>query len=317
MADTAIDVMNTASGEVGYSRWDDPLPGTKYGRWYAALVGDSYYGASGVPYCAMFVSWVFAQAGASCPGLPGAYCPWIVTAGRNSGQTVSAKNAKYGDVVLFDWHGDGVSDHVGLVEGNNGSYLQTIEGNTSDASAGNGGKVLRRTRAYSTVICVIRPKYTGAQSGDYRPTLAQGDTGQYVTKMQELLRAYGWDVEADGVFGQATDSALREFQRAVGLDADGYCGPNTWAALEDENMAKNMATEVWHVDVESNSVGGSAGGYLKAIDSQVTGDTDYAGVGRPMGWRARLDWTGAKVTELNERMDKMQATLDAILRKLN
>ena len=156
---TPNEVLDIARKEIGYDRFKDPERGTKYGRWYAKLTGDSYYGDNGVPYCAMYVSWVFAQAGQSCPGLPGAYCPWIVTAGKKAGQTVSTKNAKAGDVVLFDWGGDGVSDHVGIVESNNGSYLTCIEGNTSSGNDSNGGKVQRRTRAYSTVICIIRPKY--------------------------------------------------------------------------------------------------------------------------------------------------------------
>ena len=59
---TASEVLRIAAGEIGYSRWTDPQPGTKYGRWYAQSHG-SYYGASGVPFCAMFVSWVMSRAG--------------------------------------------------------------------------------------------------------------------------------------------------------------------------------------------------------------------------------------------------------------
>ena len=129
MANTARDVLRIAAGEVGYSRWNDPQTGTKYGRWYAQKTGDSYYGANGVPYCAMFVSWVFDQAGATCPGLPGAYCPWIERDGKNAGRAVNKYSAQPGDVVLFDWGGDGVADHVGIVEVNHGSYIQTVEGN--------------------------------------------------------------------------------------------------------------------------------------------------------------------------------------------
>ena len=57
----AEDILNVARRELGYSRWDDPLPGTKYGRWYAVDHGE-YYGHSGVAFCAMFVSWVLNQA---------------------------------------------------------------------------------------------------------------------------------------------------------------------------------------------------------------------------------------------------------------
>lgn len=111
----------------------------------------------------MFVSWVFAQAVATCPSLPGAYCPYVERDGRNAGRAVAKSSAQPGDVVLFDWGGDGVADHVGIVERNNGSYLTTIEGNTSNGSGSqsNGGVVARRTRSLSSVRCVLRPTYAG------------------------------------------------------------------------------------------------------------------------------------------------------------
>ena len=36
---------------------------------------------------------------------------------------------------------------------------------------------------------------------------------------------------ADGDFGRDTESAMKRFQRARGLDADGVCGEKTWSAL--------------------------------------------------------------------------------------
>lgn len=164
---TAQDVLRVAQSQVGYSRWDDPKQGTKYGRWYAELVGESYYGQSGVAYCAMFVSWVFAQAGAKCAGLPGAYCPSMLAIAKRSGATVPVSSATAGDVVYFDWGSDGESDHVGIVVENRGSYLVTIEGNTSATSNGsqvNGGVVARKERSYSQVCGVVRPIYTATDS---------------------------------------------------------------------------------------------------------------------------------------------------------
>lgn len=161
---TASDVLRIAAGEIGYTRWDDPQSGTKYGRWYAQDHG-SYFGTNGVPFCAMFVSWVFAQAGQSMPGLPTASCSVIVASNRGTSRSVDVSDARAGDVVLFDWDpsaGNG-ADHVGIVESNGGSYLTTIEGNTSSGSSGsqgNGGGVWRRTRAYSTVYAVYRPDYS-------------------------------------------------------------------------------------------------------------------------------------------------------------
>lgn len=196
---SADDVLRIAAAEIGYSRWDDPEPGTKYGRWYAQQTGESYYGQSGVPYCAMFTSWVFSKAGAECAGLPGAYCPAMLQAALDDGATVSLGSAKAGDVVYFDWGADGESDHVGIVVANNGTYLETIEGNTSAGSAGsqsNGGVVARRTRAFGTVCGVVRPYY-GSSGGD----------GTVSGKL-----------EIDGILGP---QSVSEWQRQLGVTVDG------------------------------------------------------------------------------------------------
>ncbi len=256
MSNRADDVLSVAGGEVGYSRWTDQEAGTKYGRWYADLTGDSYFAQSGVPFCAMFVSWVFAQAGATCQGIPGAYCPWILNAGRDAGALVSCSDAQPGDVVLFDWDG-GVCDHVGIVESNDGR-LHTIEGNTS------GGKVARRTRAYGYVAGIIRPSYDGSspapapsdgsidEDGYWGPATTRkaqehfGTTvdgvvsGQPASNRQYCKAMTGWEWVADSQAGGS--DLIRAIQQAINsdtndavrtVDVDGFCGPDTICGLEE------------------------------------------------------------------------------------
>lgn len=38
-----------------------------------------------------------------------------------------------GELIFFDWDGDGIPDHVGIVESCDGSTVYTVEGNTSDS----------------------------------------------------------------------------------------------------------------------------------------------------------------------------------------
>ena len=191
-------VLEIARNELGYDRFTDPQPGTKYGRWYADLVGDKYFGLSGVPYCAMFVTWVFDQAKAKCAGLPGAYTPTMLNAAKSQGRVRGNKrDAQPGDNVYFNWDG-GVVDHVGIVEVNFGNYLQTIEGNT------NNGKVARRTRSWNTVEGIVVPDW-----GIVTPSApVQGETPKPNNN--------GY-IDEDGWWGPDTTG---KFQHAMGTSED-------------------------------------------------------------------------------------------------
>jgi hypothetical protein len=61
--------------------------------------------------------------------------------------------------------------------------------------------------------------------------LRQGCRGYDVFALQYLLRARGYSIGIDGVFGSGTNSAVRSFQSSRGLAADGVVGANTWSAL--------------------------------------------------------------------------------------
>lgn len=201
MSNTAADVLAKARADIGYSRWTDPEQGTVYGRWYAKLTGSSYYGTNGVPFCAMAVSYWFAQAGATCAGIPEAYCPYILNKAKAAGAVLADKTkAQPGDVVLFDWDG-GVVDHVGIIEKNCGSYVQTIEGNTT--INGRSGAVGRRTRSWGTIAAVIRPSY-GSASGSASTSKPSASTSA--------------KLKVDGYIGK---DSTTEWQTQLGTYADG------------------------------------------------------------------------------------------------
>lgn len=57
--------------------------------------------------------------------------------------------------------------------------------------------------------------------------------GDDVTELQRRLNQLGFAAgRADGLFGVQTDAALREFQKGVGVNADGTCGPDTFRAFD-------------------------------------------------------------------------------------
>lgn len=63
------------------------------------------------------------------------------------------------------------------------------------------------------------------------PIVQQGDRDHPVKTLQYLLRERGHSVDVDGIFGPATDAAVRAFQQEKNLAVDGDVGPKTWAAL--------------------------------------------------------------------------------------
>ncbi|MGN6332893.1 MAG: N-acetylmuramoyl-L-alanine amidase [Motilibacteraceae bacterium] len=64
-------------------------------------------------------------------------------------------------------------------------------------------------------------------------TVSHQLVGDDVAALQRRLSELGFDTgRIDGMFGPETASALREFQRGVGLTADGTCGPATFKALD-------------------------------------------------------------------------------------
>jgi hypothetical protein len=62
--------------------------------------------------------------------------------------------------------------------------------------------------------------------------LKPGDTGTAVVQLQKALAAAGYSPgKADGDYGDATTNAVKQFQSAHGLAADGIAGSKTLAAL--------------------------------------------------------------------------------------
>ena len=68
---------------------------------------------------------------------------------------------------------------------------------------------------------------------DYR----RGARGEEVSRLQTRLRELGlYRGPIDGDFGGGTESAVRAFQQAHGLEADGIVGPATWQALYGDTV---------------------------------------------------------------------------------
>lgn len=65
-------------------------------------------------------------------------------------------------------------------------------------------------------------------------TVQRGMRGKAVVALQQALVDNEYELDVDGVFGDETDAAVREFQADNELDVDGIVGEETWAALSGE-----------------------------------------------------------------------------------
>lgn len=90
-------------------------------------------------------------------------------------------------------------------------------------------------------------------SQQFGSALRTGDSGPYIEYLQYILSILGDfndsipPVNIDGIFGPATESAVRSFQREYGLTPDGIVGEATWNALVDafDGIAEAIPQEYW------------------------------------------------------------------------
>lgn len=77
-------------------------------------------------------------------------------------------------------------------------------------------------------------------AGD-EPELQLGDSGEHVTQLQDRLRGLQLlDKFPDGSYDDATETAVRQMQSNLGLEADGRVTPATWQALDDHMLSQGL-----------------------------------------------------------------------------
>ena len=228
--------------EQKYGRnWKDSAYAKKDDYYSSALYGDHWIGRK-VSDCSGLFRWAFNQFGQyiahGSNSIWKSYCS--AQGGLSGGKRTDGNTLLPGTAVFTDRAGD--KTHIGLYVG--------------------GGKVIEAAGASSGVIttsvALDKWKCWGELSGvDYvnagneklkmnneelkpeggngKPTLRKGSKGAAVKELQTALADLGYDLGPcgiDGDFGKATEAAVRSFQSDRGLEADGICGPLTFAELE-------------------------------------------------------------------------------------
>jgi len=114
-----VEVARSQLGQVG---------GEPYWSWYGF--------PSRVEWCAIFVSWVADQNGFISDGRFPKFAGCSVGESWFRSEDAWQEGGYHpspGEVIFFDWNGDRVPDHVGIVESCDGSTVYTIEGNWGDS----------------------------------------------------------------------------------------------------------------------------------------------------------------------------------------
>ena len=97
----------------------------------------SWYGFDGrVEWCACFVSWCADQCGYIESGIIPKFAGCVDGANwfEGNGQWQDRNyEPQAGNIIFFDWEGDGETDHVGIVEKCENGVVYTVEGNSGDA----------------------------------------------------------------------------------------------------------------------------------------------------------------------------------------
>ena len=93
-------------------------------------------------------------------------------------------------------------------------------------------------------------------------TIRNGSRGSSVSELQRLLNQNGYNLDVDGIFGSATEAAVRDYQRKNSLSVDGIAGNNTWGSLYgggssssgsiSGSSSSHKTTSDWLADYEGN-----------------------------------------------------------------
>jgi len=135
-------IIEIALKEVGVTESPKNSNNSKYNKWF---------GLPSLPWCGMFVSWCYDQAGQRLPNIGFskgfAGCQTAVAWAKKNKKIVN--DPQPGDIVFFDWNADGRYDHTGIFVkwGELLDTFETVEGNTSYSNQSNGGSVMIRRRS--------------------------------------------------------------------------------------------------------------------------------------------------------------------------
>jgi peptidoglycan hydrolase-like protein with peptidoglycan-binding domain len=150
---------------------------------------------------------------------------------------------------------------------------------------------------------VVGPQTRAAFGKRGRPafgsrTMKRGDRGWDVAAMQYILARRGYPPGAiDAVFGPMTYAALRNFQGAYGLSADGLAGPQTIAALRHGRASRGSPGSTTPVSGPVRLLRPVGGRIGDGFGAPREGSRTHTGIDFPVAYGTRIGAAGVGVVE--------------------
>lgn len=195
----------------------------------------AWYGMVG-PWCAMFLSWVVAQAGGGWYRF--ASTAASVARAKRDGRLIPLDQVQPGDVVVRLY--TTTTGHTGMAcerpNQSGADTLVTVEGNTSGTNDRDGGSVRVRRRSTSWWHYAMVPMDFATEPTPQPPAPPDPDSVQ--ARTAELQRLLG--VLADGDFGPVTTAAAnaQAFGYSAEVRARGYRGNLPLAGNRNTNLVR-------------------------------------------------------------------------------
>ena len=245
MMSSVAKVLAIAKNEVGYHE-----SGNNYTKYAEEIDRTAFNNGAknGYPWCAVFIEWLFYKAFGERAAMRMLNLPnGSYAAGCNEfSQYFIGGNIFFrsvppspGDVIFF-YVGKEIN-HVGIVERVEEAVIYTIEGNSGDGVRRNS-----YIANHASIAGYGRPKWELVESESDETVEPVPPKRNYfhlefgngmlipmdrVKALQCLLREWGYDLEADGQFGEITEATVKAFQERVGLDVTGVVGEAEWEEL--------------------------------------------------------------------------------------
>ena len=150
-------------------------------------------------------------------------------------RAVSLDDAQRNDIIFFDWDNSHDADHVGVIVEKKGNLIKYVDFNGSNRRKRGYGYIrtdvlvdTRTVRAifrYNDTLQETKKTYTEVDM----PLIRRGMKGAIVKLIQAIIGS-----TTDGMFGENTEQAVKEYQRKNNCEVDGIVGDETLTAMSHD-----------------------------------------------------------------------------------